>query len=96
MVTILKTIKFSDWFSALKDLKGKARIQARIDRVELGNYGDCESVGYGIFELQIHYGPGYRIYFMKQGSQIVILLAGGNKSSQRGDIKIAITLSKNV
>lgn len=96
MVTILKTTKFSDWFSALKDLKGKARIQARIDRVELGNYGDCESVGYGIFELRIHYGPGYRVYLMKKGNQIVILLAGGDKSSQRGDIKIAISLSKNV
>lgn len=96
MVTILKTTKFSDWFSALKDLKGKARIQARIDRVELGNYGDCESVGCGVFELRIHYGPGYRVYLMKKGNQIVILLAGGDKDSQKGDIKIAISLSKNV
>jgi putative addiction module killer protein len=96
MVTILKTKQFSDWFSGLKDLKGKARIQARIDRVELGNYGDCESVGYGVLELRIHYGPGYRVYLMKKGSQIVILLAGGDKGSQKADIRTALLLSKHV
>jgi putative addiction module killer protein len=69
MMTILKTSKFTKWIQELKDLKGKARIQARIDKLEFGHFGDCESIGSGVFELRIHFGPGYRVYLMKKRSR---------------------------
>ena len=96
MMTILKTSKFTKWIQELKDLKGKARIQARIDKLEFGHFGDCESIGSGVFELRIHFGPGYRVYLMKKGQKLVILLAGGDKGSQVKDIKQAINLSNEL
>jgi putative addiction module killer protein len=96
MMTILKTSKFTKWIQELKDLKGKARIQARIDKLEFGHFGDCESIGSGVFELRIHFGPGYRVYLMKKGQELVILLAGGDKGSQAKDIKQAINLSNEL
>jgi putative addiction module killer protein len=72
------------------------RIQARIDRAEGGNFGDCEPVGEGVSEMRIHYGPGYRVYFTQNGMEIVILLAGGDKSTQSNDIKIALDLARQV
>ncbi len=96
MMTILKTSKFTKWLQELKDLKGKARIQARIDRLEFGHFGDCESIGTGVFELRINFGPGYRVYLMKKGQELVILLAGGDKGSQVKDIKQAIKLSNEL
>jgi putative addiction module killer protein len=96
MITILKTSKFTKWLQELKDLKGKARIQARIDKLEFGHFGDCESIGTGVFELRIHFGPGYRVYLMKKGQELVILLAGGDKGSQVKDIKQAIKLSNEL
>ena len=95
-MTILKTSKFTKWIQELKDLKGKARIQARIDKLEFGHFGDCESIGSGVFELRIHFGPGYRVYLMKKGLELVILLAGGDKGSQAKDIKQAINLSNEL
>ena len=96
MMTILKTSKFTKWIQELKDLKGKARIQARIDKLEFGHFGDCESIGSGVFELRIHFGPGYRVYLMKKGLELIILLAGGDKGSQAKDIKQAINLSNEL
>jgi putative addiction module killer protein len=96
MMTILKTSKFTKWIQELKDLKGKARIQARIDKLEFGHFGDCESIGSGVFELRIHFGPGYRVYLMKKGQELVILLAGEDKGSQAKDIKQAINLSNEL
>jgi putative addiction module killer protein len=96
MMTILKTSKFTKWIQELKDLKGKARIQARIDKLEFGHFGDCESIGSGVLELRIHFGPGYRVYLMKKGLELVILLAGGDKGSQAKDIKQAINLSNEL
>ena len=96
MMTILKTSKFTKWIQELKDLKGKARIQVRIDKLEFGHFGDCESIGSGVFELRIHFGPGYRVYLMKKGLELVILLAGGDKGSQAKDIKQAINLSNEL
>lgn len=96
MMTILKTSKFTKWIQELKDLKGKARIQARIDKLEFGHFGDCESIGSGVLELRIHFGPGYRVYLMKKGQELVILLAGGDKGSQAKDIKQAINLSNEL
>ena len=80
---------FSVWLNALTDVKGRAKIRERIARLRLGNQGDCEPVGEGISELRIHYGPGYRVYFGKAGKQLVILLVGGTKRTQKKDIKIA-------
>ena len=72
------------------------RIQVRIDRAEDGNFGDCGPVGEGVSEMRIHYGPGYRVYFMQRGMEIVILLAGGDKSTQAKDIKAALKLARQL
>lgn len=80
---------FIDWLKSLKDRVGRANITNRLNRVSLGNYGDCESVGDGVYELRIHYGPGYRIYFSEQKETIVLLLLGGSKRTQANDIKKA-------
>jgi len=77
---------FEEWFKKLKDSKTKAIILTRIDRLHLGNFGDCKSLADGIYELRIHYGPGIRIYFAMVGRKIVLLLGGGDNSSQKKDI----------
>jgi putative addiction module killer protein len=84
-------IPFEEWFISLKDSKTKKKIQIRLDRLQLGNFGDCKSVGEGVFELRIDYGPGYRVYFGQIGLTIVLLLCGGDKSTQEQDIKEAQT-----
>lgn len=89
MYTAIRTNEFDKWLSKLRDAKGKARIVARIRSAELGNLGDSEPVGEGVSEMRIHYGPGYRVYFKKRGSILIILLLGGDKSSQNRDIKKA-------
>ena len=86
MNTILKTNYFTDWFKSLKDLRGRAAIQKRIDRAEEGNFGDYKSVGDGVFEMRLTVGPGYRVYYSYAGSIVYILLLGGDKSSQVHDI----------
>lgn len=80
---------YTSWFSALKDNRGKARIEARLRRLEQGLYGDCEPVGEGVLELRMFFGPGYRIYFGEDDEHIVVLLCGGDKDSQKHDIKAA-------
>ncbi len=90
------TAEFSDWLSGLADSKAKARILARIRSAELGNFGDCKPVGDSVCEMRIHYGPGYRVYYMRTGDIIYVLLAGGNKATQKADIKRAIALSKTL
>ncbi|HYX15419.1 MAG TPA: type II toxin-antitoxin system RelE/ParE family toxin [Nostoc sp.] len=77
---------FDEWLDSLQDRRAKAKIRARLDRVEDGNLGDCKSVGEGVFELRIDYGPGYRIYFGQEGITIIILLCGGDKSTQKQDV----------
>jgi len=96
MPAIFTTKTFDLWFEELKDTKGRFRIQARIDRAELGNFGDCEPVGEGVSEMRIHFGPGYRVYFVQRGSLIVLLLVGGDKSTQAKDIKAAIKLNRGI
>ena len=76
---------------SLRDRQTKARIFTRIDRVRLGNFGDCENVGAGVYELRVHFGPGYRVYFGLLGNEAVLLLCGGDKSSQTRDIELAKT-----
>lgn len=87
---------FDRWFESLKDRPAKARIQARIDRAEDGNFGDCEPVGEGVSEMRIHHGPGYRVYFKRMGAEVIILLAGGDKSTQSSDIRIALRLARRL
>lgn len=96
MVTIRETKIYSRWFTALRDRKARARIQTRLDRLQLGLLGDVKPVGEGILELRIDYGPGYRVYFVHRGHEMVILLAGGDKSTQEKDIKIALDLARNI
>ena len=78
---------FNEWLGSIRDVETQARIRARLARLEDGNLGDCQSVGEGVFELRIHFGAGYRIYFGQIGNRIILLLSGGNKSSQRRDIE---------
>ncbi|MEM9271970.1 MAG: type II toxin-antitoxin system RelE/ParE family toxin [Cyanobacteria bacterium P01_F01_bin.143] len=87
-------LPFWEWLRGLKDRKGRAVIQARIERVRLGNFGNCRSVGSGVQELKIYFGPGYRVYFGRDGINIVILLCGGDKSDQKEDIVFAKELWK--
>ena len=96
MIEVRKTEVFSSWFNNLRDKRAKARIQARIDRVEVGHFGDVTPVGEGVSELRIFYGPGYRVYFVKQGLAVVILLSGGDKSTQNTDIVQAKELAKQI
>ncbi len=96
MKTVLTTETFDAWLAELRDPQAAARIKMRIGRVESGNFGDCEPVGEGVSEMRIHYGPGYRVYFMQRGLEVVILLAGGDKSTQSKDIKIALKLARKL
>ena len=80
---------YIQWFESIRDLKTRTQIQSRIDRIKSGNLGDHKSVGDGVFELRFRYGPGYRIYFGQVGNTIVLLLCGGDKSSQSRDIERA-------
>jgi len=96
MIEIRKTNLFVQWLDALQDLQTRARVQARIERLAAGNPGDVEPVGEGVSELRINYGPGYRVYFKKRGRELIILLAGGDKSTQSKDIKAALRLSRNL
>lgn len=86
MYTIEKTSEFSDWLSALRDIRARARIVSRIKSAEHGNFGDCEPVGEGISEMRIHVGAGYRVYFIQRERIVYLLLCGGDKSTQKRDI----------
>jgi len=96
MVEIRKTETFAQWLDELRDLRARARVQVRIERLAAGNPGDVKAVGEGVSELRIDYGPGYRVYFTKRGSATVILLAGGDKHTQANDIRIAQRLANNL
>ncbi|MFY0665789.1 MAG: type II toxin-antitoxin system RelE/ParE family toxin [Natronospirillum sp.] len=96
MIEVRKTSHFTRWFESLKDRRAKARIQARIDRVEMGHFGDVAPVGEGVSELRIFYGPGYRVYFVQKNDIIVILVSGGDKSTQAADIAKAKEMAKQL
>ena len=96
MIEIRKTDLFAQWLDSLRDLQARARIQIRIGRLAAGNPGDVEPVGEGVSELRINYGPGYRVYFKERGRELIILLAGGDKTTQAKDIKIALRLARNL
>jgi putative addiction module killer protein len=96
MVEIRKTEIFVQWLDGLQDLRARARVQVRIERLAAGNAGDVKAVGEGVSELRIDYGPGYRVYFTKRGREVAILLAGGDKHTQANDIRIAQRLADNL
>jgi putative addiction module killer protein len=96
MLRVVQTDVFVAWLSNLNDDRAVARVVARIRRLELGNSGDIRSVGEGVSEMRIDYGPGYRIYFTRRGKTITILLCGGDKKTQRKDIATAQRLAKEV
>ena len=94
MVEIRKTEAFAKWIDSLRDIRVRASVQARIERLAHGNPGDVKPVGEGVSELRIDYGPGYRVYLKKIGQTVVILLAGGKKKTQRQDIERALKLAR--
>jgi putative addiction module killer protein len=96
MIEIRKTDVFAKWLDGLKDIRARARVQARIERLAFGNPGDAKSVGEGVSEMRIDYGPGYRVYFKRTGRTVIVLLAGGDKRSQSRDIRVALTLARNL
>lgn len=93
-IEVRQTDIFSTWFDGLRDREARARITVRIRRLSLGNPGDVKSVGKGVSELRVDYGPGYRVYFTRRGNALVILLCGGDKRSQDRDIARAIELAE--
>ena len=96
MKALEKTREYQDWFNSLQDKQVKTRILVRIDRLQDGNAGDVAPVGEGVSELRLHFGSGWRVYYTERNGQIIILLAGGNKSTQAKDIKLAQTLARNL
>ncbi len=96
MFDIRQLAQFSDWLSRLRDHRAKAKIAARIERLGLGNAGDVKPVGRGVSELRIDIGPGYRVYFVRRGKLLIVLLCGGDKTSQANDIKSALSLAAQV
>jgi putative addiction module killer protein/probable addiction module antidote protein len=95
MPEVRQTATFARWFAGLRDGRARARIQARIDRLAIGNAGDVKPIGGGVSEMRIDYGPGYRVYFVERGTTLVVLLAGGDKGTQQRDIKLARDLARN-
>ena len=91
-----KSDEFDVWLVGMKDHIGKAQIALRLDRAAKGNFGDCEPVGEGVSEMRIHYGPGYRVYFTRRDSVVYLLLLGGDKSTQKRDIRHAIEMASTL
>jgi putative addiction module killer protein len=96
MIEVRQTTVYAEWFADLRDRQAKTRIDIRIRRLSLGNPGDVKPVGEGVSELRIPYGPGYRVYFVQRGEVLVVLLAGGNKSTQERDIRTAKELARDL
>jgi putative addiction module killer protein len=93
MIEIRETDEFRKWIKSLRDSVAKAKIASRIQRLRFGNPGDVEPVGEGVSEMRIHHGPGYRVYYVKRGDTIIVILCGGDKSTQQADIDRALRLA---
>ena len=96
MYEVRKTEAYATWLDGLRDVRARARVLVRVERLAAGNPGDARAVGEGVSELRIDYGPGYRVYFRKQGRTTVVLLAGGDKRTQSRDIETALRLARNL
>ena len=96
MIELRKTETFARWLDGLRDLRARARVQVRIERLAAGNTGDVKAVGKGVSELRIDYGSGYRVCFVKRGRAMVVLLAGGVKSTQTADVRTAQRLADSL
>ncbi len=96
MIEVRQTAEFSAWLRRLKDAKAKARIAARVERMKFGNLGDYKSLGGALMEIRVDFGPGYRVYFVRQGAAIVLLLCGGDKRTQQRDIRRAYELAEKL
>jgi putative addiction module killer protein len=96
MIEVRKTDSFAKWLDRLSDIRARVRVLARIERLADGKPGDVKSVGAGVLEMRIDYGPGYRVYYTLRGRELIILLAGGDKDSQAKDIKTALRLAQNL
>lgn len=96
MIEIRKTETFVKWLDGLRDIKARSRVLVRIGRLATGNPGDARPVGEGVSEMRIDYGPGYRVYFVRRGQALIVLLAGGDKSTQAEDIRTAIRLARDL
>ena len=96
MIEIRKTDVFAEWLDNLRDIRARARILVRIERLAAENPGDVKPVAEGVSELRIDYGPGYRVYFIKRGRELLILLTGGDKSTQSSDVRTALRLARNL
>ena len=96
MIEVRKTDVYVRWLNTLRDERARARVLARVERLLTGNAGDARPVGGGVSELRIDYGPGYRVYFVRRGQALVVLLAGGDKGSQKADIRRALILARNL
>ena len=96
MMELYKTDLYARWLDSLRDIRARARVQSRVERLSAGNPGDVRPVGEGVSELRIDYGPGYRVYYKKRDQSIIVLLAGGIKRTQTNDIKTALRLARNL
>jgi putative addiction module killer protein len=96
VLTVRLTPEFESWLDGLRDKKAQVRIAARLRHAEAGNLGDCKAVGGGVSEMRVHFGPGYRLYFAQKGSVLIVMLAGGDKSSQARDIRRAQHILKQL
>ena len=96
MIEIRKTEVFADWLDGLRDMQARLKVLVRINRLADGNPGDVQPVGQGVSEMRIDYGPGYRVYFVKRDSELIVLLAGGSKTTQAKDIQMALALARNL
>ena len=96
MIEVRQTTRFATWLAGLRDERARARILKRLDRAQAGNLGDVAPVGGGVSEMRIFYGPGYRVYFIQRGSELIVLLCGGDKSTQAADIDEAKALAGEI
>ena len=96
MLEVRRTEIYAKWLDGLKDVRARARVLVRVERLAAGNPGDVRPVGEGVSEMRIDYGPGYRVYFKKRGRTVVVLLAGGDKCTQSADIETALHLARNL